>query len=425
MSGRALRHGALSWLVLSMLLAGCRDTPVSQIGMKPGDPSVTLRGELPADTALQIDASYVSSQCSHNELIFPGGDFTDPQWKARNSWSGIHKTFSATAKKQSYWLELPASETGKCRWRLDKLKMTFTVTPDAGLTSDEDHRYYIYAFNHKETDYKKSSYKFTPVIYPLTVEKNHNGQITHEEYLASSDRKATEWFLAYRVESGINFASGSSVSIDVSPTMATDYRVKVATRLDTDPEAWTKTYRATVTYPDGTSYFYTRDPDAPVPDGVIAWRDRSSTLLYSPNAPESRIATLTRSAQPESMRLLAAIYQLGHAVPQDQKKARQLYEKAALGGDIPALIWMKQQAQYDQDKQQIQRWSRLLGPAGEAELQYDLAWNKLCWQRELAAEARLQQLADNGMDKATRFLTIWRNMNAQERKNWYQDCRSR
>ncbi len=122
--------------------------------------------------------------------------------------------------------------------------------------------------------------------------------------------------------------------------------------------------------------------------------------------------------------LLAAIYQLGHAVPQDQEKARKLYEKAALGGDIPALIWMKQQAQYAQDKPQIQRWSRLLGPVGEAELQFDLAWKRLCWQREQDAEARLQYLADNGMDKATRFLTFWRSMNAQERQDWYQDCRS-
>ena len=424
MSGSALRHGVSPVLALSMLLLGCSDTPVSQIGMKPGDPSVTLRGELPVDTALQIDASYVSSQCSHKELIFPGGDITDPQWKARNSWSGIHKTFSAMAQKQKYQMELPTSEMGKCRWRLDKLKMTFTVMAGGGEPPDKDHRYYIYSFSHKESDYKKSNFIFTPVIYPLTVERTHNDRITHEEYLASSDRKTTEWFSAYRVESEINFASGKSVSINVSPTMATDYRVKIATRLDTDPKAWTKKYHATVTYPDGTTYFYTRDPDAQAPLGAIAWHDKSATLLYSPNYPESRIATLTRSTQPESMRLLAAIYQLGHAVPQDQEKARKLYEKAALGGDIPALIWMKQQAQYAQDKPQIQRWSRLLGPVGEAELQFDLAWKRLCWQREQDAEARLQYLADNGMDKATRFLTFWRSMNAQERQDWYQDCRS-
>ncbi|WP_325081314.1 tetratricopeptide repeat protein [Klebsiella aerogenes] len=425
MSGRFLCRKISLLMMLSIWLVGCNTTPISKIALKAGDSRILLRGELPAKTTLQINASYVSTHCSHRELVFSGGDITEPQWRTRNSWSYINKTVPAMAEKQSYLMELPVNEMGKCRWRLDKLKMTFTLSASERQPTANDHLYYVYSFNHEERASEPDALTFTPTIYPLAVEREHNNEITKETFLASSDRKAAEWFSAYEVKSALNFAHIKHLTINVSPTMDVSYRVNIASRLDTDPKAWTKKYRATVTYPDGTTYFYTRDPDAPVPDGAIAWRDNASTMLYSPDAPESHLATLTRSGAPQVKRLLAEIYQLGHAVPQDKEKARRLYQQAALGGDVPAMLWMKQQAQYARDKQQIQRWNSRLAQAGDATAQFDLAWRDVCWKRDTKnAEAMLRHLADNGDASAVKFLTFWQNMNADERQQWQQVCRS-
>lgn len=414
----------------TLSIAGCSDTPVASVSLKKSDPIVILQGKLPDNTQLDISAGYISSTCTERNLVFPGGDIVHPEWRTENTRSGISKMLPGQSLVRDYKVELPAGAVGRCQWQLDEIKMKFTPIAAFQVNGEKKYLAYRYTFMDQLRHTYSSSpnvssdtdFVFTPQIYTLNTERSFNGEMKCEVLLANSDNKSSEWYRAGDVEERINFRQNKNITITLSPTLKSDYQVGIVTKAESDNSG--KRYSIKMDYPDGTTYFSSNSPVFLAPNGAIVTDKPTQMYLYSPDRPESKMASLARSGKPEAKRILATVYELGHAVPQDKQKAHSLYLSAAQGGDIPAMEWMKKQAEYQQSKSQIAYWRDKLASAGSDEAQFEKARSDLCWQRNVsAAEATLARLARDNTSAAAKFLPFWQNASPEDRDGWFYDCR--
>lgn len=426
MPGKRFQQGLLVGLILA--LSACRSTldnnDAEILHRKPGanDISLVVQGSLPARTALSVSAEYESGTCLETELIFPHGEITNPTFDEKKRYVRVTHNVAASSSEQPFNIVLLSGEPGKCKWHMTSLVTDWSYT-DASHTKEP--LTWRYKFTDRSNSKEARDLRYTPLIYALQVHEEKNAKVTEEIHLASSDNNSSEWFLADEVEDYIDLNPTTQRSIILKPTLDLKHIVSVTSHFKTGTQWDKKHYDETLRYPDGTTFFYDRNSDAQIPDG--AFRMQKTRALYSPYRPESHINTLIKSADPAAKRQLAEIYALGHAVKQDRAKARVLYETAAKGGDIPAMQWMKKQAEYAQQPKQRRYWQHKLAIAGDTQAKFDDARDDLCEQKNMAHAGQvIATLAAQGTPRMKNFFLFWQNINQpendQDKRAWFRDC---
>ncbi|WP_312978910.1 SEL1-like repeat protein [Atlantibacter sp.] len=427
MPGINYKQGAIVGSIVALI--ACRSTlnsnDVEMLHRKPGanESTLVVQGSMPANTALSVSAEYESSTCRETELIFPYGEITNPTFHEKNRYAWVRHNIAASSSEQPFNVALLSGEPGKCQWHMTSLIADWSYT-------DVGHAKKPLSWRNKFIDRSNSEeardLRYTPLIYALQVHEDNNAKTTEEIRLASSDNNNSEWFQADEVEDYIDLNPTTQRSITLKPTLDLNHIVAITSHFKTGTQWGEKYYDETIRYPDGTTFFFDRNPDAQVPAGAL--RMQQNRALFSPDRPESQINTLIKSADPSAKRQLAEIYELGHAVEQDRPKAHALYETAAKGGDIPAMQWMKKQAGYAQQPKQVRYWQHKLAMADDIQAKFDDARDDLCEQKnQVHAEEVIASLAANGTQRMKNFALFWQNINqpenAQDKRAWFEDCR--
>ena len=427
MPGISYKQGAIVGSIVALI--ACRSTlnsnDVEILHRKPGanESTLVVQGSLPANTALSVSAEYESSTCRETELIFPHGEITNPTFHEKKRYAWVKHNIAVSSSEQPFNVALLSGEPGKCQWHMTSLIADWSYF---GANQANETLSWRNKFTDRHNSDEARDLRYSPLIYALQVHEENNGKITEEIRLASSDNNNTEWFQADEDEDYIDLNPTTQRSIILKPTLDLKHIVSITSHFKTGTQWGEKHYDETIRYPDGTTFFFDRNPDAQVPEGAL--RMQENRALFSPSRPESQINTLIKSADPAAKRMLAGIYELGHAVKWDQPKARALYETAAKGGDIPAMQWMKVQAEYAQQPKQVRYWQHKLALADDTQAKFDDARDDLCEQKNMAhAEQVIASLAANGTQRMKNFSLFWQNINqpenAQDKRAWFVDCR--
>jgi hypothetical protein len=347
---------SLLLLLTAFTLVSCGGTPINKVRLGSNDPRITIRGVLPPDTRLRLGARYISSECSKHELITPSGDISNLTWHESVRVSWISKIVAANSSSSEYSVAIPADGAGRCQWYLDGVVLTFTLMNGRVENDPDDQREVSLTLVNSASSSPATDFEITPKIYALDIEDWNDSKVKNERRLAIDDGNATDWYKSGRVEEKINLRGARNATVTVSPVILSDYKVAIVSRFI--PTAWgvAKRYSQEISYPDGTVYFYTSSPSDLPPKNSVSIRRKELFPLYPPSRQESRLATLIRSNNPAEVRELAEFSEIGHAVEEDKNRAAELYEKAANGGDIPAMKWLLNQAQYRHDASKIAYW---------------------------------------------------------------------
>lgn len=334
MPGISYKQGAIVGSIVALI--ACRSTlnsnDVEMLHRKPGanESTLVVQGSLPANTALSISAEYESSTCRETELIFPHGEITNPTFHEKKRYAWVKHNIAASSSEQPFNVALLSGEPGKCQWHMTSLIADWSYF---GANQANETLSWRNKFTDRHNSDEARDLRYSPLIYALQVHEENNGKITEEIRLASSDNNNTEWFQADEDEDYIDLNPTTQRSIILKPTLDLKHIVSITSHFKTGTQWGEKHYDETIRYPDGTTFFFDRNPDAQVPEGAL--RMQENRALFSPSRPESQINTLIKSADPAAKRMLAGIYELGHAVKWDQPKARALYETAAKRGRHP------------------------------------------------------------------------------------------
>ncbi|MEI8616213.1 hypothetical protein P4S54_22155 [Shewanella sp. PP-He15 brown] len=337
------------------------ELPVDQVTAPADSQRFEFVGVLPANTQLELVGYYASSICTRKEIRFPSGDLANPYRATLEKTSVLRQVISSGSKASEFSLPLALNGGGDCQWHLEDLMLDVTILPNHPLwqraktlqrdylaklqgtsvdaaqlasqtalptqVSSHDDFYLSHELNidpiHAGSEADNSLLATTPlslapVYYPVFIHYPEEDKPFEARLKSSLQRTSSLWASPYT--QAVRRGEEAVMRVNFNPQIAEHYEVDV----------WYQPDTVEVKYPDGTQYAYAN----------------SEVKLYAYGKPESQIKTLAQSAKAEDKRLLARIYELGHALPKDEAKAQEYYREAAEAGDIEALHWMLDQAGY-------------------------------------------------------------------------------
>lgn len=328
------------------------------------DARITLHGSVPKQTSLKINAQYASPTCTGDETIVIRSN--DEETKKKKTVSFVRKIFPSKENAYPYNIDLPYSDTGECRWQLTQIAAQFfTDSPDKSPS-------YVYFLRVNEAyphDYPQDI-AITPTVYTINYNETKNGTTERQTYLALSDSEPLPWMVKKFATQTLILEEGHKLSVNLSPRIMTDYVVHVTNVLSTDKKG-----HITITYPDGTTFFYGQEADKP--KGALSG-SRYMLTVFGPENPESQINSLAKASDPTSKVTLAKIYESSVGIQQDKEKAALLYLDAANNGNTTAMRWLTHQAEVRHDEKQQSFWLHKLADTGDKSGQACLIRYKLC-----------------------------------------------
>ncbi|MDT3335205.1 sel1 repeat family protein [Shewanella sp. SP1S1-7] len=410
------------------------ELPVDQVTAPADSQRFEFVGVLPANTQLELVGYYASSICTRKEIRFPSGDLANPYRATLEETSVLRQVISSGSKASDFLLPLALNGGGDCQWRLEDLMLDVTILPNHPLwqraktlqrdylaklqrtsvdaskaasqtalptqVSSHDDFYLSQELNidpiHAGSEADNSLLATTPlslapVYYPVFIHYPEEDKPFEARLKSSLQRTSSLWASPYT--QAVRRGDEAVMRVNFNPQIAEHYEVDV----------WYLPDTVEVKYPDGTQYAYVN----------------SEVKLYAYGKPESQIKTLAQSAEAEDKRLLARIYELGHALPKDEAKALKYYREAAEAGDIEALHWMRDQAGYAGRKDEKTYWLGRAASFGDNTAKLELIRLPLSVierglvntgedkVRETQAWQLLNQLVDQGMPEASSLMAFY------------------
>ncbi|MCS6114594.1 sel1 repeat family protein [Shewanella baltica] len=410
------------------------ELPVDQVTAPADSQRFEFVGVLPANTQLELVGYYASSICTRKEIRFPSGDLANPYRATLEETSVLRQVISSGSEASEFSLPLALNGGGDCQWHLEDLMLDVTILPNhplwqraktlqrdylaklqgtsvdaAQLTSQtalptqvssHDDFYLSHELNidpiHAGSEADNSLLATTPlslapVYYPVFIHYPEEDKPFEARLKSSLQRTSSLWASPYT--QAVRRGEEAVMRVNFNPQIAEHYEVDV----------WYQPDTVEVKYPDGTQYAYAN----------------SEVKLYAYGKPESQIKTLAQSAKAEDKRLLARIYELGHALPKDEAKAQEYYREAAEAGDIEALHWMLDQAGYAGLIDEKTYWLGRAASFGDKEAKLELIHLPLSGierglvntgedkVNETQAWQQLNQLVDQGMPEASSLMAFY------------------
>lgn len=410
------------------------ELPVDQVTAPADSQRFEFVGVLPANTQLELVGYYASSICTRKEIRFPSGDLANPYRATLEETSVLRQVISSGSEASEFSLPLALNGGGDCQWHLEDLMLDVTILPNHPLwqraktlqrdylaklqgtsvdaaqlasqtalptqVSSHDDFYLSHELNidpiHAGSEADNSLLATTPlslapVYYPVFIHYPEEDKPFEARLKSSLQRTSSLWSSPYT--QAVRRGDEAVMRVNFNPQIAEHYEVYV----------WYQPDTVEVKYPDGTQYAYAN----------------SEVKLYAYGKPESQIKTLAQSAKAEDKRLLARIYELGHALPKDEAKAQEYYREAAEAGDIEALHWMLDQAGYAGLIDEKTYWLGRAASFGDKEAKLELIHLPLyAIERglvntgedkvnETQAWQQLNQLVDQGMPEASSLMAFY------------------
>ncbi|MCS6234873.1 sel1 repeat family protein [Shewanella baltica] len=410
------------------------ELPVDQVTAPADSQRFEFVGVLPANTQLELVGYYASSICTRKEIRFPSGDLANPYRATLEETSVLRQVISSGSEASEFSLPLALNGGGDCQWHLEDLMLDVTILPNHPLwqraktlqrvylaklqgtsvdaaqlasqtalptqVSSHDDFYLSHELNidpiHAGSEADNSLLATTPlslapVYYPVFIHYPEEDKPFEARLKSSQQRTSSLWASPYT--QAVRRGDEAVMRVNFNPQIAEHYEVDV----------WYQPDTVKVKYPDGTQYAYAN----------------SEVKLYAYGKPESQIKTLAQSAKAEDKRLLARIYELGHALPKDEAKAQEYYREAAEAGDIEALHWMLDQAGYAGRIDEKTYWLGRAASFGDKEAKLELIHLPLSAierglvntgedkVRETQAWQQLNQLVDQGLPEASSLIAFY------------------
>ncbi|AEG10000.1 Sel1 domain protein repeat-containing protein [Shewanella baltica OS183] len=410
------------------------ELPVDQVTAPADSQRFEFVGVLPANTQLELVGYYASSICTRKEIRFPSGDLANPYRATLEETSVLRQVISSDSEASEFSLPLALNGGGDCQWHLEDLMLDVTILPNHPLwqraktlqrdylaklqgtsvdaaqlasqtalptqVSSHDDFYLSHELNidpiHAGSEADNSLLATTPlslapVYYPVFIHYPEEDKPFEARLKSSLQRTSSLWASPYT--QAVRRGEEAVMRVNFNPQIAEHYEVDV----------WYQPDTVEVKYPDGTQYAYAN----------------SEVKLYAYGKPESQIKTLAQSAKAEDKRLLARIYELGHALPKDEAKAQEYYREAAEAGDIEALHWMLDQAGYVGRIDEKTYWLGRAASFGDNEAKLELIHLPLSAierglvntgedkVRETQAWQQLNQLVDQGLPEASSLMAFY------------------
>ncbi|MCS6119395.1 sel1 repeat family protein [Shewanella baltica] len=410
------------------------ELPVDQVTAPADSQRFEFVGVLPANTQLELVGYYASSICTRKEIRFPSGDLANPYRATLEETSVLRQVISSGSEASEFSLPLALNGGGDCQWHLEDLMLDVTILPNHPLwqraktlqrvylaklqgtsvdaaqlasqtalptqVSSHDDFYLSHELNidpiHAGSEADNSLLATTPlslapVYYPVFIHYPEEDKPFEARLKSSLQRTSSLWASPYT--QAVRRGDEAVMRVNFNPQIAEHYEVDV----------WYQPDTVEVKYPDGTQYAYAN----------------SEVKLYAYGKPESQIKTLAQSAKAEDKRLLARIYELGHALPKDEAKAQEYYREAAEAGDIEALHWMLDQAGYAGLIDEKTYWLGRAASFGDKEAKLELIHLPLSAierglvntgedkVNETQAWQQLNQLVDQGMPEASSLMAFY------------------
>lgn len=410
------------------------ELPVDQVTAPADSQRFEFVGVLPANTQLELVGYYASSICTRKEIRFPSGDLANPYRATLEETSVLRQIISSGSEASEFSLPLALNGGGDCQWHLEDLMLDVTILPNHPLwqraktlqrdylaklqgtsasaaqlasqtalptqVSSHDDFYLSHELNidpiHAGSEADNSLLATTPlslapVYYPVFIHYPEEDKPFEARLKSSLQRTSSLWASPYT--QAVRRGDEAVMRVNFNPQIAEHYEVDV----------WYQPDTVEVKYPDGTQYAYAN----------------SEVKLYAYGKPESQIKTLAQSAKAEDKRLLARIYELGHALPKDEAKAQEYYREAAEAGDIEALHWMLDQAGYAGLIDEKTYWLGRAASFGDKEAKLELIHLPLSAierglvntgedkVRETQAWQQLNQLVDQGLPEASSLMAFY------------------
>ncbi|MDR9766469.1 sel1 repeat family protein [Shewanella baltica] len=410
------------------------ELPVDQVTAPADSQRFEFVGVLPANTQLELVGYYASSICTRKEIRFPSGDLANPYRATLEETSVLRQVISSGSEASEFSLPLALNGGGDCQWHLEDLMLDVTILPNHPLwqraktlqrdylaklqgtsvdaaqlasqtalptqVSSHDDFYLSHELNidpiHAGSEADNSLLATTPlslapVYYPVFIHYPEEDKPFEARLKSSLQRTSSLWASPYT--QAVRRGEEAVMRVNFNPQIAEHYEVDV----------WYQPDTVEVKYPDGTQYAYAN----------------SEVKLYAYGKPESQIKTLAQSAKAEDKRLLARIYELGHALPKDEAKAQEYYREAAEAGDIEALHWMLDQAGYAGLIDEKTYWLGRAASFGDKEAKLELIHLPLSAierglvntgedkVRETQAWQQLNQLVDQGLPEASSLMAFY------------------
>ncbi|MEM6191584.1 sel1 repeat family protein [Shewanella scandinavica] len=410
------------------------ELPVDQVTAPADSQRFEFVGVLPANTQLELVGYYASSICTRKEIRFPSGDLANPYRATLEETSVLRQVISSGSEASEFSLPLALNGGGDCQWHLEDLMLDVTILPNHPLwqraktlqrdylaklqgtsvdtaqlasqtalptqVSSHDDFYLSHELNidpiHAGSEADNSLLATTPlslapVYYPVFIHYPEEDKPFEARLKSSLQRTSSLWASPYT--QAVRRGEEAVMRVNFNPQIAEHYEVDV----------WYQPDTVEVKYPDGTQYAYAN----------------SEVKLYAYGKPESQIKTLAQSAKAEDKRLLARIYELGHALPKDEAKAQEYYREAAEAGDIEALHWMRAQAGYAGRNDEKTYWLGRAASFGDNTAKLELIRLPLSVierglvntgedkVRETQAWQQLNQLVDQGLPEASSLMAFY------------------
>ncbi|WP_413490921.1 sel1 repeat family protein [Shewanella baltica] len=410
------------------------ELPVDQVTAPADSQRFEFVGVLPANTQLELVGYYASSICTRKEIRFPSGDLANPYRATLEETSVLRQVISSGSEASEFSLPLALNGGGDCQWHLEDLMLDVTILPNHPLwqraktlqrdylaklqgtsasaaqlasqtalptqVSSHDDFYLSHELNidpiHAGSEADNSLLATTPlslapVYYPVFIHYPEEDKPFEARLKSSLQRTSSLWASPYT--QAVRRGDEAVMRVNFNPQIAEHYEVDV----------WYQPDTVEVKYPDGTQYAYAN----------------SEVKLYAYGKPESQIKTLAQSAKAEDKRLLARIYELGHALPKDEAKAQEYYREAAEAGDIEALHWMLDQAGYAGLIDEKTYWLGRAASFGDKEAKLELIHLPLSAierglvntgedkVNETQAWQQLNQLVDQGLPEASSLMAFY------------------
>ncbi|MDT3319782.1 sel1 repeat family protein [Shewanella sp. SP1S2-4] len=410
------------------------ELPVDQVTAPADSQRFEFVGVLPANTQLELVGYYASSICTRKEIRFPSGDLANPYRATLEETSVLRQVISSGSKASDFLLPLALNGGGDCQWRLEDLMLDVTILPNYPLWQRAKtlQRDYLAKLQRTSVDASKAASQtrlptqvsphddfylshelnidpiragseadnsllattplsLAPVYYPVFIHYPEEDKPFETRLKSSLQRTASLWASPYT--QAVRRGDEAVMRVNFNPQIAEHYEVDV----------WYQPDTVEVKYPDGTQYAYAN----------------GDVKLYAYGKPESQIKTLAQSAKAEDKRLLARIYELGHALPKDEAKALKYYREAAEAGDIEALHWMRAQAGYAGRNDEKTYWLERAASFGDNTAKLELIRLPLSVierglvntgedkVRETQAWQQLNQLVDQGLPEASSLMAFY------------------
>ena len=410
------------------------ELPVDQVTAPADSQRFEFVGVLPANTQLELVGYYASSICTRKEIRFPSGDLANPYRATLEETSVLRQVISSGSEASEFSLPLALNGGGDCQWRLEDLMLDVTILPNHPLWQRAKtlQRDYLAKLQRTSVDASKAASQtrlptqvsphddfylshelnidpiragseadnsllattplsLAPVYYPVFIHYPEEDKPFEARLKSSQQRTASLWASPYT--QAVRRGDEAVMRVNFNPQIAEHYEVDV----------WYQPDAVEVKYPDGTQYAYAN----------------GDVKLYAYGKPESQIKTLAQSAKAEDKRLLARIYELGHALPKDEAKAQEYYREAAEAGDIEALHWMRDQAGYAGRNDEKNYWLERAASFGDNTAKLELIRLPLSVierglvntgedkVRETQAWQQLNQLVDQGLPEASSLMAFY------------------